>query len=460
MVTRCTGREGPKYVWSVSFITRSSPSWQIVSPVDSLIAQSIEDNLEPWKGIGSDLSSYERAKEGESLPLLRNPLPGVADAYYQQVKEVCCTRYESNSKATQKVVYTAMHGVGKDWIRRVMATFGHPPCVEVAQQIEPDPEFPTVAFPNPEEGRGALKLAMETAESVGSRLIIANDPDADRFAAAELQSNEEWRIFTGNELGTLFAHWIWTTFRESHPEVDPATCCLINTTVSSKMLRAIAEKEGLEYEETLTGFKWLGSLAMRKLSEGKTPILCYEEAIGYLIRDICFDKDGVSAAGTFVEMYQALAAEGKSLSQHLESLYQTYGYFAANNRYFFCYDPATLARIFKRIRSLGGERRFPSHVGRFALKGVRDLTVGYDDMQPNNKPILHVSASSEMITFYFENGAVVTLRGSGTEPKLKYYAEMKGSDLLSAQKELDELLSLVIEEFLQPSLNDLKPPSD
>ena len=434
---------------------------QIVSPVDAEIAQSIEENLEPWDSITSDLNSFDSAKDPNGELLLRDPLPQVADAYYQTVKESCCFFPEENPKATSKIVYTAMHGVGKIWVRRMMETFGHPACIEVAQQIDPDPEFSTVAFPNPEEGKGALKLAMETAEAENARLIIANDPDADRFAAAERQENGEWKIFTGNELGTLIAHWLWKRYHEAHPEVDPASCCLINTTVSSKMLKAIADKEGLDYEETLTGFKWLGSLAMKKIKEGKTPLLCYEEAIGYLIRDICFDKDGVSASGVFVEMYQYLQrTHQRSLGEHLNALYQEYGYFASNNRYFFCYDPEKMNAIFERIRGLGEDGKFSYQCGDYRIRAIRDLTIGYDDNQPDKKPILYVSSSSQMITFYFENGAIITLRGSGTEPKLKYYCELRGTDPEATQKELDSVLAAVIAEYLQPEKNDLKAPAD
>jgi len=211
----------------------------------------------------------------------------------------------------------------------------------------------------------------------------------------------------------------------------------------------------------LTGFKWLGSLAMKKIKEGKTPLLCYEEAIGYLIRDICFDKDGVSAAGVFVEMYQYLQrVHQRSLGEHLQVLYKEYGYFASNNRYFFCYDPDKMNAIFERIRQLGEGGKFSYQVGDFRIRAIRDLTIGYDDDQPDKKPILYVSSSSQMITFYFENGAVITLRGSGTEPKLKYYCEMKGTDPEATQKELDAVLAAVIKEYLQPEENDLKPPAD
>lgn len=227
------------------------------------------------------------------------------------------------------------------------------------------------------------------------------------------------------------------------------------------MLKAIADKEGIDYEETLTGFKWLGTLAQNKIKEGKTNLLCYEEAIGFLIKDICFDKDGVSASGVFVEMYHYLQEKlSRTLVQHLEEIYNEYGYFATNNRYFFCYDPVLMEKIFNRIRSLGSDGKFPYQCGKYEIKAIRDLTIGYDDNQPDKKPILYVSSSSQMITFYFANGAVCTLRGSGTEPKLKYYCELPGTNREETEATLNDLVATIIKEFLQPEENGLLPPSD
>merc|ERR1712232_66631 len=227
------------------------------------------------------------------------------------------------------------------------------------------------------------------------------------------------------------------------------------------MMKAIADKEGIEYNETLTGFKWLGSLAQQRIKEGITPLLCYEEAIGFLLRDICFDKDGVSALGTFVEMYNYLQEKlSRTIVEHLDEIYKEYGYFATNNRYFFCYDPKKMEKIFNRIRSLGNDGGYSYQCGDFKIKSIRDLTVGYDDNQEDKKPILPVSSSSQMITFYFENGAVITLRGSGTEPKLKYYCELAGTDKEKTTEELNNLVAAVIKEYLQPEENDLEPPSD
>jgi len=191
--------------------------------------------------------------------------------------------------------------------------------------------------------------------------------------------------------------------------------------------------------------------------KGFTHIFSYEEAIGYMIGNNVYDKDGVCAAAVFAEMYGQLRKEGKSCQEELENIYSKYGYFCTNNRYFFCYEKEKMEAIFKKMKD-----PFPSSCGRFKVKDVRSLRApgAYDSRREDKKPSLPVSKSSDMITLYFENGAVVTFRGSGTEPKLKYYAELGGKNRKEVEKELDELVKAVIDNCLEPEKNDLVPPKD
>jgi len=349
-----------------------------------------------------------------------------------------------------------MHGVGRHCIENIFEVFGLAPFIPVPLQIDPNPDFPTVAFPNPEEGKGALKLSMETADANGSKVIIANDPDADRLAAAE-KNGDTWHIFSGNELGLILGYWMFEQLVKDKPEVDRSKVAVLNTTVSSKSLAAFAKAEGLYYEETLTGFKWLGTAIQRLQKEGYTFLFAFEEAIGYMIRSVPLDKDGVSAAAVFAELSHYLYSKGTNVLSYLTSIYEKYGYFVTNNRYFFCYDPKIQFKIFEELRN-GGKYR--TTCGPYKIKYIRDLMgAGYDSRQENLKPILPTS-STPMITYYFENGAVATLRGSGTEPKLKYYVELSGKDPKAVSAELDDLVAHIITHFLQPDKFEIFKPKD
>jgi len=345
-------------------------------------------------------------------------------------------------------------------VTKAFESFALKPYVAVEEQIDPHPDFPTVAFPNPEEGKGALKLAIQRAEAVGSPLVLANDPDADRLAAAEKLEDGTWKVFTGNEIGILLAHWIWCKFPPTQPTVPSSKWAMLNSTVSSKMLAAMAEKEGFYYDETLTGFKWLGTVAADLMAKGYHFLFAFEEAIGFMVGDICLDKDGVRAAAVFAEMAIELHdVEHTTVNHTLHSLFEKYGYFTTNNRYFFCYDPSLMQTIFSRIRNGGN---YTDACGPYKIKNIRDLTTGYDSSRPDKKAILPTSSSTHMITFLFENGCVATLRGSGTEPKLKYYIEHHGpyADRANIDTELANISHHIIDQFLQPSKNGLVAPAE
>lgn len=427
---------------------------QIIPPHDEGIAAAILNNLAPWHAYDDSAVASLRTN-----PLVEDPTSELTAKYFAVMKERLCRFSEDNANTDLKIAYTAMHGVGHAFTSRSFAAFGHKPYVETPAQLLPDPEFPTVAFPNPEEGKGALKLAMEAAEAGGARLILANDPDADRLAVAEQDpETKAWKIFTGNEIGVLLGHWELTQYLRLHPEADRTQLYFVASTVSSKMLRAVAEQEGLNFVETLTGFKWMGNKTCELRNEGKTVLFSFEEAIGFCVGDLVKDKDGVVAAAVFGELAVQLAKENKTVTQHLEELYERYGHFVTQNHYVKCYNPVTTNAIFARLRNGGAYWR---KCGDFEIAHIRDLTTGYDSAQPGNRAILPVSASSHMITYSFANGCVATLRTSGTEPKLKYYVELAGR-VGQTRAEVTEILSKqvhqLVELMLQPTENNLERP--
>eukprot|EP01113_Clastostelium_recurvatum_P029932 TRINITY_DN3624_c0_g1_i2.p1 TRINITY_DN3624_c0_g1~~TRINITY_DN3624_c0_g1_i2.p1 ORF type:complete len:288 (+),score=69.84 TRINITY_DN3624_c0_g1_i2:272-1135(+) len=205
---------------------------QINVPHDKGILQQIDANLAPWDIHHDDLL----AKSKDSL--LKDPIDEVSAAYFEKVGSTCCFHQAYNASSKVPITYTAMHGVGAEWVARSFATFNLPPYIPVPEQISADPEFPTVEFPNPEEGQGALKLAMAAAEAHASPLILATDPDADRLAVAEKVAGPHetgWRIFTGNEIGAFLAYWLWQKNQASPDALPPAQIAMVNSTVSSKV---------------------------------------------------------------------------------------------------------------------------------------------------------------------------------------------------------------------------------
>ena len=247
--------------------------------------------------------------------------------------------------------YTAMHGVGHRFAVEVFRRMGLQPFVTVENQCTPDPAFPTVAFPNPEEGKGALQSAIETAERHKSLWIFANDPDADRLAVAERASiDSPWTLLTGNQMGSILGAFLVEEFLFRNPDVNRSLIYVIASTVSSKFLKTLARHHGISFTETLTGFKWIGNKAVDLEREGKKVLFGYEEAIGFMVGDTVRDKDGISALGILAELIVQLKKRGSSLTQYLAELSEKLGWYVTDNSYFLCRDGSKMTAIFDRMR--------------------------------------------------------------------------------------------------------------
>ncbi|XP_037087325.1 phosphoglucomutase-2-like [Pollicipes pollicipes] len=316
---------------------------QIIPPHDRGIQRSIEEQLEPWPG-SWDVSAVGGVTD-----------PGAElTAAYLALLTAAAPHPEQHAGSPLLFTVTSMHGVSHPYMVEAFKACGFKPFVPVVEQMEADPEFPTVPFPNPEEGKSALNLAMATADAAGSTVILANDPDADRLAVAEKQASGGWRVFNGNEVGALLGWWCWHAHQQRPAPRSGADCYMLASTVSSKILRAIADKEGFHFEETLTGFKWMANKAVELEAAGKTVLFAFEEAIGFMCGTAVLDKDGISAALAVAQLATFLSGQGVSLAQHLDYIYDTYGFHTTNNSYYICHDPSVVRRLFERIRSLGG----------------------------------------------------------------------------------------------------------
>ncbi|KAG9051604.1 Phosphoglucomutase-3 [Tulasnella sp. UAMH 9824] len=396
---------------------------QIINPHDKGIAEAIKTNLEP------NPSAWSIDDVAES-PLCFDKTEEMTELYLDQVSSQIHDKslQPLNASTDLKFVFTAMHGVGYKIAMKAIETVGFKPFIAVQAQQEPDPDFPTVPYPNPEE-KGALNLAIEEANKQGADYVFAVDPDADRFAAVEKQADGKWIQFTGDQLGTLLASSILDRYKKSGRPIDKLA--MVASAVSSKMLESMAKAEGFRFTECLTGFKWIGNTALDLEAQGYDVKFGYEEAIGFMCSPEIRDKDGVTALVTFAEMTVASRAEGKRLSDRLNDLYIKYGYHQTKNSYFICRDPEVIKKVFAHMRSFPepnysatvGSAKYPSGAAGLPLTAVRDLTTGsaYDSETEDRKPVLPVSGS-QMITFKLgraEDGVqvVMTLRTSGTEPK-------------------------------------------
>lgn len=232
------------------------------------------------------------------------------------------------------------------------------------------------------------------------------------------------------------------------------------STVSSKMLGTIGKQEGFLFEETLTGFKWIGSRALALQEQGYKVLLGYEEAIGFACGGIIPDKDGISALGVIATMACHLYSCENTLAGRLQEIYEKYGQFVSNNGYYRCDDPAVVMKILEQMRNNG---KYFANVGGHQVESIRDLGApGYDSTTVDKKPTLPISSSSPMITFRFTNGCVCSFRASGTEPKFKFYIELRGNPgekKDAVEQRLKEVSGVILEELLRPTANGLVIPS-
>ncbi|MGW3416351.1 phospho-sugar mutase [Streptomyces sp. NPDC000888] len=345
---------------------------QIVPPADAEIAAEI-DAVRALADVPRPDSGWETLDEG------------VLDAYLARTDAVLA----EGSPRTARTVYTAMHGVGKDTLLAAFARAGFPEPVLVAEQAEPDPDFPTVAFPNPEEP-GAMDLAFAKAHETQPDLIIANDPDADRCAVA-VKDGDGWRMLRGDEVGALLAQ---------HLVKRGARGTFAESIVSSSLLGRIAEKSGLPYEETLTGFKWIARVEGLRYG--------YEEALGYCVDpDGVRDKDGITAALLITELASELKSHNRTLLDLLDDIAVEYGLHATDQLSVRVEDLSLIANAMQRLRE-----QPPTRLAGLAITKAEDLTKGTDRLPPTDG------------LRYTLEGARVIVRPSGTEPKLKCYLEV------------------------------------
>ncbi len=385
---------------------------QIVSPTDVEIAAEI-------------------AKIGpaNAVPRSEDPLvdpkahPIDAELFEQYLRDVAAWVPSTSGDRDIRIVYTPMHGVGGRFVTAALRRFGFKNVQPVAKQYEPDGTFPTVSFPNPEEP-GALDLAHELAAAVDADLVVANDPDTDRLAISVPEPGGMWRPLTGNQIGLLLAEFLLEHKGDG---------TVINSVVSSPTLGDIADRHGVLWAQTLTGFKWVCNAAFDLEAEGKGKmILGYEEALGYSVGTIVRDKDGISAAVTFAMLAAAAAGRGQTTLDRLGDLYRRYGISVSTQVSIRREGASGSQEIAAAMDALRNDP--PTELAGFPVVGSTDFLVGADQ-----RP--RYLGATNLIELDLGDSGRVLARPSGTEPKLKVYVDLSGpfpdgGDWLGAEHQL------------------------
>jgi phosphomannomutase len=326
-------------------------------------------------------------------------------------------------------VYTPLHGTGDVLVRLALAEAGFSNVRSVREQQAPDGAFPTVAFPNPEEP-GAMDLAFAVAKETGADLVLANDPDADRLAVAipDASASSGWLQLTGNQVGVLLGHYLLTE------RASPRPRAVVASIVSSPMLGRIATSLGVHYEETLTGFKWIANRAIELEREGYEFVFGYEEALGYSVGNVVRDKDGISAAVAAAELAAVLRERGCTLRDQLDLIARRWGAYASMQR-------SVTRKGATGTLEIGGmmdrlRKAPPRRIGDDEVASMLDYeSLTRRDMRRGTTGSLTLPRSN-VLAFELGSGARIIARPSGTEPKAKFYfdvrEEVRGDELVEA----------------------------
>ncbi|MCG8556758.1 MAG: phospho-sugar mutase [Proteobacteria bacterium] len=378
---------------------------QLVPPWEERVAQAID-----WNESVRSMPRLGRAG-AKTRALWSSQARRIEDAYLEDV-----TQLLSHPRQTRavRIAYTALHGVGQPWISRAFAEAGFNNLWCVPEQAKPDPDFSTLRVPNPEDP-STLSLALDLAREHAADLVLANDPDADRLAAAARNAEGEYAVLTGNDVGALLADYLL----EQGP--DDERRVVLSTVVSSPMLGSIAARHGVHWERTLTGFKWLAQRAQQLTAAGKRVVFAFEEALGYMASGLAWEKDGISAALLLAELADACKSRGQTLLDRMQQLQAEHGVFATAQ----LTVPVPgenaeecAAGIFAELR----RARFSTLAG-FEVKALIDVEAGVRRERGGAQTPLPLPRSPLIIVELSRRNRVI-VRPSGTEPKLKVYLEV------------------------------------
>lgn len=388
--------------------------------------------------------SYMPMEEAVRLGLIITIGEEIDAVYDERVMEQSIRKDEiAYASANMKVIFTPLHGTGNKPVRRVLKKLGFHNVLVVAQQEEPDPEFSTVSYPNPEE-REAFSLAIELAKREGAELILGTDPDCDRVGVVVKNKSGEYVVLTGNQTGALLVNYVLMSLKEKGRL--PENAAIIKTIVTSEMGRTIAGFYGAETVDTLTGFKYIGErIKEYEISKAHTFIFGYEESFGYLAGTYARDKDAVVASALICEMAAYYTTKGMTLYEGLEELYKTFGYYHEELRSITLEGKDGIERT-KQI--LNGFRAAPpTDIAGISVIAFEDyltqsvLNIKSNEIVGTNLP------QSDVIKLRLEDGSWLALRPSGTEPKLKIYAGVRAEIKEDGLKKIKNIIDCTLKRL-------------
>jgi phosphoglucomutase len=410
---------------------------QVVPPHDTGITAKVE-STKNIKTMDSDAAI--------AAGLIRIIDSEIDDKYVAMVRSKLLRPSLISSMAKDvSIVYTPLHGTGAMLFERIMGGLGLK-VLMVPEQREPDGEFPTVSYPNPEEPV-ALRMAIDLGKATKADVVMANDPDADRLGIAVPDRNGDFVLVTGNQLGALHLDYIILTLKEIGKL--PAHPACIKSIVTTNFQEAIAKKYSVECRECLTGFKWIAEVMRTFENEGLDFIYGTEESYGHLIETEVRDKDGISAAAITAEMTMYWRSKGMSLLDRLDALFKEFGFYQERgiNKYF---EGPQGMQIMSGIMDSYRTNQ-PVSMGGIPVLHIRDIKEG-TEWTPGKSGERHISLpESDVIQWKLEDGTEVTVRPSGTEPKIKYYilcrTDVDSGDLATAKKKSAAKIEAIQEDI-------------
>ena len=405
---------------------------QIISPVDKGIMDEVKA-ITDYKTI-KEITEEEAVQKG----LFKIIGKEIDDKYIEELKK--CVLNPQIIKICGKdleIVYTPLHGAGREMSQRILRELGFENVYTVPEQEEPDGRFPTVDYPNP-EAKEAFKLALDLAKKVEADLVLATDPDADRLGIyAKDTVSGEYKVYTGNMSGLLIAEYRLSQMKEKG--ILPSNGMLVSTIVSSNLAKAIAKEYNLDFREVLTGFKYIGEQI--KLEEqkqnGKKYLFGFEESYGCLISDYARDKDGISAVMSLCEAAAYYMSKGITLWDQMINIYKKYGYYKEGQVSIVLEGSSGAKRIKEIMDNL--RNNLPKNIGKYKVLTFKDIKNDVKKDMISGKTTTTGLPSSNVLYFELENDNWCCVRPSGTEPKIKLYFGVKSDSLENANKELEEL---------------------